>query len=85
MTREDERAIIQRIRQTTKDQTGVRVLSHPQDFTRQIANTFALNFAKILSCFNVSIERGENREWEVGNQSRYDDLDTRQSGTRLSV
>ena len=82
LTREDARAIIQRIRQTTKNQTGVRV-SHPQDFTQQIANTFALNFAKVLSYFNVSTQRGENREWEVGNRSRYDDLDTRQSGTRM--
>ena len=85
MAREDARAIIQRIRQTTKDQTGVRVLSHPQDFTQQTANVFALNFAKVLSCFNVCTDRGENREWEVGNRSRYDDLDTKQSGTRLSM
>ena len=85
LTREDARAIIQRIRQTTKDQIGVRVLSHPQDFTQQTANVFTLNFAKVLSCFNVNTERGENREWEVGNRSRYDDLDTRQSGTRLSM
>lgn len=85
LTREDARAIIQRIRQTTKDQTGVRVLSHPQDFTQQTANVFALNFAKILSCFNVSTDSGENREWEVGNRSLYDDLDTKQSGTRLSM
>ena len=82
LTREDARAIIQRICQTTRDQTGVRV-SHPQDFTQQLANTFALNFAKVLSYFNVSTQRGENREWEVGNRSRYDDLDTRQSGTRM--
>lgn len=85
LTREDARAIIQRIRQTTKDQTGVRVLSHPQDFTQQTANVFALNFAKVLSCFNVGTDRGENREWEVGNHSRYEDLDTKQSGTRLSM
>ena len=85
LTREDARAIIQRIRQTTKDQTGVCFLSHPQDFTQQTANVFAFNFAKILSCFNVNTERGENREWEVGNRSRYDDLDTKQSGSRLSM
>nr|MBD5377551.1 hypothetical protein [Bacteroides sp.] len=85
LTREDARAIIQRIRQTTKDQTGVSVLSHPQDFTQQTANVFALNFAKVLSYFNVNTERGENREWEVGNRSRYDALDTKQSGTRLSM
>ncbi len=85
LTREDARAIIQRIRQTTKDQTGVRVLSHPQDFTQQTSNVFTLNFAKVLSCFNVNTERGENREWEVGNRSHYDDLDTKQSGSRLSM
>ena len=85
LTREDTRAIIQRIRQTTKDQIGVRVLAHPQDFTQQTANTFALNFAKVLSCFNVNTERGENREWEVGNRSRYDDLDTKQSGSRIAM
>ena len=83
LTREDARAITQRIRQTIKDQTGVRVLSHPQDFTQQTANVFALNFAKVLSWFNVNIECGENREWEVGNCSRYDDLDTKQSSSRL--
>ena len=77
LTREDARAIIQRIRQTTKDQTEVRILSHPQDFTQQTANVYALNFAKVLSCFTVSTERGENLEWKVGNRSRYDDLDTK--------
>lgn len=85
LTREDARAIIQRIRQTTKDQTGIRVLSHPQDFTQQTANVFALNFAEILSCFNVNTDRGEKREWEVGNKSPYDDLDTKMSGTRVSM
>lgn len=85
LTKEDARTILQRIRQTTKDQTGVRVLSHPQDFTQQTANTFALNFAIVLSCFNINTERGENREWEVGNSSRYDNLYTKQSGTHLSM
>ena len=74
LTREDARTIMQCIRQSTKDQTGVRVLSHPQDFTQQTANVFALNFAKVLSCFNVSTDCGENLEWEVGNRSRYDDF-----------
>ena len=85
LTRKGANAIIKRIRQTTKDQTGVRVISHPQDFSQQTANTFTLNFAKVLSCFNVNTDRGENREWEVGNHSQYNDLDTKQSGTRLSM
>ena len=83
LTREDARAIIQRIRQTTKDQTGVRVLSDPRDFTQQTANVFALNLAKVLSCFNVSTERGENREWEVGKHSRNNGIDDHISDSRL--
>ena len=85
LTREYARAIKQRIRQTTKDQTGVRFQSHPQDLTQQTAHTFALNFAKVLPYFNVNTERGENREWEVGNRSRYEGFDTFQSGTRLTM
>ncbi len=87
LTREDARSIIQRIRQNTLTQLGLgnRPLPHPQNFTPQIATAFSLNFANVLSHFNVDTERGENREWEVGNRSRYDDLDTRQSGTHLSM
>ncbi len=87
LTREDARSIIQRIRQNTQTQLNVgnRPLPHPQNFTPQISTAFSLNFASVLSFFNVDTERGENREWEVGNRSKYDDLDTRQSDTRLSM
>ncbi len=85
LTKEDARSIIQRIRQTTKDQTAVRVLSQPKDFTSQMAKSFSLNLASSLSFINVDTSRGENREWEVGKHSRYDDVDNQQSGTRLSM
>jgi len=85
LTRENARSIIQRIRQTTKDQTAVRVLPQPKDFTSQMAKSFSLNLASSLSFLNVDTSRGENREWEVGNCTRYDDIDTKQSGTRLSM
>ncbi len=87
LTREDARSIIQRIRQNTQTQLGLgnRPLPHPQNFTPQIATAFSLNFASVLSCFKVDTERGENREREVGNRSRYDDLDTQQAGTHLSM
>lgn len=85
LTREDARSIIQRIRQTTKDHTAARVLPQPKDFTSQMAKSFSLNLASSLSFLNVDTSRGENREWEVGNRSRYDEIDTRQSGTRLSI
>jgi len=87
LTREDARSIIQRIRENTQSQLGIgnRPLPHPQNLTPQIATAFSLNFANVLSCFNVNTDRGENREWEVGNRSRYDDLDTQQSSTHLSM
>ncbi len=85
LTREDVRSIIQRIRQTTKDQTTVRVLPQPKDFTSQMVKSFSLNLASSLSFLDVDTSRGENREWEVGNRSRYDDIDNSQSGTRLSM
>jgi len=85
LTREDARSIIQRIRQTTKDHTAVRVLPQPKDFTSQMAKSFSLNLASSLSFLNIETGRGENREWEVGNRSRYDEIDTRQSGMRLSM
>ena len=85
LTREDARSIIQRIRQTTKAQTAVRVLPPSKDFTLQMAKSFSLNLASSLSFLNVDTSRGENREWEVGNQSHYEGLDTRQSGTHLSM
>ncbi len=45
LTREDARSIIQRIRQTTKDHTAVRVLPQPKDFTSQMAKDFSLTLA----------------------------------------
>jgi len=84
LTREDARSIIQRIRQTTKNQTAVRVLPQPKDFTSQTAKAFSLNLTSALSFLKVEIDRGQNREWEVGNRSRYDDVDNQQPGTRMS-
>lgn len=85
LTREDAQSIIQRIRQTTKDQTAVRVLPQPKDYTSQTAKAFSLNLASSLSFLNVDTSRGGNREWEVGDRSRYDDMDNGQSGTRISI
>ena len=46
LIREDAKAIIQHIRQTTKDQTGVRVLSHPQNFTQPDLQRFCAQFCQ---------------------------------------
>lgn len=85
LTREDAGSVIHRIRQTTKDHTAVRILPQPKDFTSQMAKSLSLNLASSLSFLNVDTSRGENREWEVGNQSHYEGLDTRQSGTHLTM
>lgn len=87
LTREDARSIIQRIRQNTQTQLGYgnRPLPQPQKFTPQIATAFSLNFANVLSCFNVNTDRGENREWEVGNHLYYEGIDNHLSESKLSM
>jgi len=83
LTREDIRSIIQRLRQTTKDQTAVRVLPQSKDFTSQMTKAFSLNLASSLLFLHVDTSRGENREWEVGNCSRSDEIDNKQSDSYL--
>ncbi len=87
LMREDARSIIQRIRQNTQTQlgNGNRPLPQPQNFTPQISTAFSLNFANVLSCFNANTDRGENREWEVGNHLYYEGIDNHLSESKLSM
>ncbi len=85
LTREDARSIIQRIRQTTKDQTTVRVLPQSKDFTSQMAKVFSINLASSLLFLNVDTGRGENREWEVGTRHRSDAMDNQSIGSTLII
>ncbi len=87
LTREEARSIIIRIRQNTQTQLGYgkRPLPQPQKFTPQIATAFSINFANVLSYFNVEIDRGQNREWEVGHKVPYNYPDNNLLSTRMSM
>lgn len=87
LTHADAVAVKDRIRQQTQSQTKVRVLPpRHQDFTPEISRVFAATLANTLSSLNVSSGAiGRNREHEVGKHSRYDDIDDRQSGTKMSM
>lgn len=56
-----------------------------KDYTPEIITAISHILSVNLSRFNVGIGHGQKREWEVGNKSPYDDLDTRMSGTKMSM
>ncbi|MDE6296335.1 MAG: hypothetical protein K2L89_00675 [Muribaculaceae bacterium] len=56
-----------------------------KDYTSEIITAISHIPSVNLSRFNVGIGHGQNRAWEVGNKSPYDDLDTTMSGTRISM
>lgn len=87
LTHADAVAVKNRIRQQTQSQTKLRVLPpRHQDFTPDLSRAFAINLASALYSLNVSSGvSGHKREHEVGNRTRYDDIDDRQSGTKLTM
>ena len=88
LTRSEAEEIIRHIRRTMREQIkrDRYVLPKQQDFTPQMSQTFVHALRNAISRFNVEDgSHSQNREWEVGNRSRYDDLDTHQSGTRMSM
>ena len=87
LTHTDAVAVKERIRQQTRELTKVRIIPpRPQDYTPDIARVFAATLANALSSLNVrSGVSGHNRELEVGHRTKYDDMDERQSGTRMSM
>ena len=86
LTNRSAQNIVGRIDQQATQKTGVRSLPLRQkDYTPEIITAISHILSVNLSRFNVSIGHGQKREWEVGNKSLYDDLDTRMSGTRMSM
>ena len=87
LTRTDAVMVNDSIKQRTLTQTTARVLpSRPQDYTTEQSKLFAVNLSSVLSSLNVnSAASGHKREHEVGKQTRYDNIDDRQSGTKLSM
>ena len=86
LTNQSAQNIVDRIDLQATQKTGVRSLPLRQkDYTRDIITTISHILSVTLSRFNVGTGHGLNREWEVGHKSPYDDLDTRLSGTRMSM
>lgn len=87
LTRTDAVMVKDSIKQLTITQTAARVLpSRPQDYTPEQSKVFALNLSSVLSSLNVnSAASGHKREHEVGKHTHYDEIDDRQSGTKLSM
>lgn len=86
LTNQSAQDIVSRIDQQATQKTGVRSLPLRQkDYTPEIITAISHILSVNLSRFNVDTGHGQKREWEVGNKSPYDDLDTRMSGTRMSM
>lgn len=87
LTRMDAIMVQDNIKQRTLTQTAARVLpSRPQDYTPEQSKVFTVNLSSVLSSINVnSAASSHKREHEVGRYTIYDDIDDRQSGTKLTM
>ena len=81
LTNDTAQNLVKRIKATTQSKLHNNTFPlRRQDYTPEIITAISSNLALVIARFNVNIAHGQNREWEVGKQSRYDDLDTQQSG-----
>ncbi|WP_303330900.1 hypothetical protein, partial [Bacteroides acidifaciens] len=58
------------------------------DYTPEQAKAFTSHQCAVLSRLmprDTSSTHSANREWEVGKQSPYNDIDNQQSGTQLAM
>ncbi|MBD5311423.1 MAG: hypothetical protein HDS13_04600 [Bacteroides sp.] len=86
LTNMNAQDIVGRINQQATQKTGVCTLPIRQkDYTPEITTAISHILSVNLSRFNVGIGHVQKREWEVGHKSPYDDLDTKMSGTKISM
>lgn len=86
LTNMNAQDIVGRIDKQATQKTGVRSLPLRQkEYTPEIITAISHILSVNLSRLNVGTGHGQNREWEVGNKSSYDDLDTKMSGSRMSI
>jgi len=86
LTDKSAQDIVNRIDQQATSKIGVRSLPiRPKEYTPDIITAISHILSLNLSRFKIGIRHGQNREWEVGYKSRYDDLDTKMSGTKMSM
>lgn len=82
LTVQTAQEFVKRIRTDTQTQLRLNTLPpRRSEYTPEIITKISFNLAQLLSRFNIPVGEGQNREWEVGRNNPYDDLDTRQLGT----
>ena len=89
ITHEDATELTNRIKELTAKSTGSMTLPLRQsDYTPEQAKAFTAHQCTVLTRLmprDTSSTHSANREWEVGKQSRYDNIDNQQSGTQLAM
>jgi hypothetical protein len=89
ITHEDAKELTNRIKKFTAKSTGSITLPLRQsDYTLEQSNAFTSHQSSVLTLLmpsDTSSAHSANREWEVGKQSRYDNIDNQQSGTQLTM
>ena len=89
ITHEDATELTNRIKALTAKSTGSITLPLRQsDYTPEQAKAFTSHQCAVLSRLmprDTSSTHSANREWEVGKQSPYNDIDNQQSGTQLAM
>ena len=89
ITHEDATELTNRIKQLTAESTGSITLPLRQsDYNPEQSKAFTSHQSSVLIRLmprDTSSTHSANREWEVGKQSRYDNIDNQQSGTQLTM
>jgi len=89
ITHEDATQLTNRIKELTAKSTGsITLLLRQSYYTEEQAKAFTTHQSTVLTRLmprDTSSTHSANREWEVGNQSRYDHIDNQQSGTQLTI
>ena len=89
ITHEDATELTNRIKELTAKSTGSLTLPLRQsNYTPEQSKAFTAHQCTVLTRLmphNTSSTHSVNREWEVGKQSRYDNIDNQQSGTQLTM
>ena len=89
ITHEDATELTNRIKELTAKSTGSITLPLRQsDYTPEQAKAFTAHHCTVLARLiprDTSSTHSTNREWEIGKQSHYDNIDNQQSGSQLTM
>lgn len=86
LTNDTAQELVKRIKAITQSQLHINTLPlRRQYYAPEIITAISSNLTLMIARFNINIAHGQNREWEVGKHKIYDEPDTRQSGTNLTI